>query len=100
VTSRQLTAGDRVTLLDARGCWTSYCVEPTDQPTLEGGLFLHGDVWQSLHFWATGLLEDADPACPILQSATPAIGPADQPYCPLYLPAGWNPPRGVEEVWL
>jgi hypothetical protein len=81
--------GEEVVLIDGRGCWTFYQLHPADRVSAQT-LRRHDGAWETLVFVAVGV--DAA-GRHVWRSHQPAIGPATAPYCELYLPDGWSPPR-------
>lgn len=87
-----LTVGQRVLLVDGRGCSFKYALtrfDSIDSPHIR----VIGRAWKSLPFRRT--TRETIEGYPVLRAAKPAIGPAERQYHPMYLPGGWSPPSAL-----
>lgn len=84
--------GKTIVIEDARGCWKRHDVAPRDIMG-DGVFWLAGQLWQRMPFEAT---PETRGGVRVYRCAKPAIGPADAPYSPLYLPQGWHAPEGAQ----
>jgi hypothetical protein len=75
-------------LIERHGCSLVYPFHELASAT-DGSYRLQSSTWRRMPFVQSCLDTEGRR---VLRSVEPAIGPGDRPWCPLYTPAGWEPP--------
>lgn len=87
-----LAIGQRVLLVDARGCHAEHPLRKGDAISAKG-VIVRGAVWSLLFFRVTP--ERTVDGLPVLRADGPAIAPKDGADTRLYVPEGWHPPEDL-----
>jgi hypothetical protein len=91
----ELLIGDRVLLVDGRGCHRVHVVAEGDK-VVDGAFQLAAQTWRELLFHY-GAERDIDGRL-VLRSERPAIGLKTAAFHPNFVPAGWSKPSELRQL--